>query len=315
MRSLFVAASLMAALCLGSPWTASAQEPERPPTPTPTPEASPPPQAQPRERAVSRAERVREAQDRVVVAEPGQTRRESQPAREAQANERSGRDRREPAAVRENLARENRTGDEGSRRRIPAVETAAPPAAAAASVTDDQGARRGAVRRPPSDSRGGGSAGPRDRAVARTSPPPDRDRGRDRVYVYRDYWGYGSYYDPFSYGGLHLGYLAYSPWGWTPAFYGHPYGYGGGYGGYYQGRGWDVGRVRLKVAPRDAEVYVDGYFAGTVDDFDGVFQALRLDSGGYRIEIRKPGFETLHFDVRVQPDRTITFRGELKANP
>ena len=28
--------------------------------------------------------------------------------------------------------------------------------------------------------------------------------------------------------------------------------------------------------------------------------------------MRKPGFETLHFDVRVQPDRTITFRGEMK---
>ena len=56
------------------------------------------------------------------------------------------------------------------------------------------------------------------------------------------------------------------------------------------------------MTPRDAEVFVDGYYAGTVDDFDGVFQALKLDSGGYKIEIRKPGFETLHFDVRVQPE-------------
>jgi len=69
------------------------------------------------------------------------------------------------------------------------------------------------------------------------------------------------------------------------------------------------------VQPRDAEVYVDGYFAGQVDEFDGVFQALRLDSGAYRIEVRKPGYETLQFDVRVQPGRTITFKGELKATP
>ena len=35
----------------------------------------------------------------------------------------------------------------------------------------------------------------------------------------------------------------------------------------------------------------------------------------YRIEIRKPGFETLQFDVQVQPDRTITYRGELRPTP
>jgi hypothetical protein len=69
------------------------------------------------------------------------------------------------------------------------------------------------------------------------------------------------------------------------------------------------------VKPRDAEVWVDGYYAGSVDDFDGIFQALRLDMGAYRIEVRKPGFETLTFDVRVQPERTITFRGEMKPLP
>jgi hypothetical protein len=155
----------------------------------------------------------------------------------------------------------------------------------------------------------------RDRAVVRTDPPYTSDYyGRyGRVYHYPDYWSYGRYYDPYYYGGFHLGYLAYSPWGWTPAFYGYPYGYGYGYGPVYRAQGYDLGSVKLKVQPRDAEVYVDGYFAGHVDEFDGVFQALRLDSGSYRIEIRKPGYETLHFDVRVQPNRTITFRGELKA--
>jgi hypothetical protein len=62
-------------------------------------------------------------------------------------------------------------------------------------------------------------------------------------------------------------------------------------------------------------VWVDGYYAGNVDDFDGAFQALKLDSGAYRIEIRKPGFETLTFDVRVQPERTITFRGDMRPIP
>src|SRR6185312_3885852 len=34
--------------------------------------------------------------------------------------------------------------------------------------------------------------------------------------------------------------------------------------------------VRIEVSPNDAEVYVDGYYAGIVDDFDGVFQRLRV---------------------------------------
>ena len=129
--------------------------------------------------------------------------------------------------------------------------------------------------------------------------------------MYPDYWSYGGYYAPY-YNAFYLGYLAYSPWGWMPAFYGYPYQYGGGA---YYAQGWDAGRVRLKVKPRDAEVYVDGYFAGQVDDFDGTFQSLRLDGGPHRIEMRKPGFEILTFDVHVQPDRTITYRGGLRPTP
>ena len=83
----------------------------------------------------------------------------------------------------------------------------------------------------------------------------------------------------------------------------------------YGAAGYDIGSVKLKVKPRDAEVFVDGYFAGRVDDFDGALQALKLDSGAHNIEIRKPGFEPLRFDVRAQPERTITFRGEMKAVP
>ena len=33
--------------------------------------------------------------------------------------------------------------------------------------------------------------------------------------------------------------------------------------------------VRLEVTPKEAEVYVDGYYAGIVDDFNGTFQRLR----------------------------------------
>jgi len=68
----------------------------------------------------------------------------------------------------------------------------------------------------------------------------------------------------------------------------------------------------LKIKPREAEVYVDGYFVGVVDNFDGMFQRLHLDSGAHRIEIRAPGYEILDFDVRITPEHTTTYTGELK---
>ncbi len=70
--------------------------------------------------------------------------------------------------------------------------------------------------------------------------------------------------------------------------------------------------MKLKVKPRQAEVFVDGYFAGAVDDYDGTFQRLRLDPGPHRIEIRMDGYEPLLFEVRVQPDKTITYKSAMR---
>ena len=59
--------------------------------------------------------------------------------------------------------------------------------------------------------------------------------------------------------------------------------------------------------------YVDGY-VGVVDDFDGIFQ-LHIDSGPHRIEVHAPGYETLTFDVRITPDHSTTYQGEMKKLP
>ena len=61
-----------------------------------------------------------------------------------------------------------------------------------------------------------------------------------------------------------------------------PYGYG--YGGY---SGQPYGGVRLAVPQRDAEVFVDGNFVGTVDNFDGSTQQANLEAGPHRIEVRQ----------------------------
>jgi hypothetical protein len=108
----------------------------------------------------------------------------------------------------------------------------------------------------------------------------------------------------------------YGAFGSPDPFYG-TYGYGYGAAPYspWQASGYDIGGIRLKVRPRDAQVFVDGYYAGLVDDFDGTFQSLRLEQGGHKIEIHMPGFEDLELDVHVQPGRTITLSEQLRPRP
>jgi len=71
-----------------------------------------------------------------------------------------------------------------------------------------------------------------------------------------------------------------------------------------------LGFLRLRVRPRTADVFVDGAFAGVVDDFGGSSERM-LPAGTHRIEISAPGFEPLTFDVRVPENDTLTFTREL----
>jgi len=171
----------------------------------------------------------------------------------------------------------------------------------------------------------GGDGGTINRG-GRTVVVPDRRRTvivRPNIYnYYRPYnYPYNSYYYPrqyypYGYGAFGLGYFYYNPYRWSPGFY-SSYNYYGGYGGYYgqSYSAFDIGELRLDVSPRDAQVYVDGYYAGIVDDYDGAFQALKLESGAYRIEISAPGYETLAFDVRITPGQRIRYRGDLRRLP
>jgi hypothetical protein len=154
-----------------------------------------------------------------------------------------------------------------------------------------------------------------------TERRPSSFRPGDVYYIYRPYYNpYGFYGSGLGYG---LGYLYYDPF-WYGGFgydpYGYGYGYGGGYGGGYgySGSGGysqtyrDAGSLRLKVKPRDAQVFVDGYFVGVVDSFDGTFQKLTLDGGGHRVEIKADGYEPVQIDVLITPGETVTYKGELQ---
>jgi len=126
------------------------------------------------------------------------------------------------------------------------------------------------------------------------------------VYLARPY-----YYDPFWVSGA---------FGWSPMFYA-PWSLMWATGGYGPYPGWgygsttfNTGGLRLKMKPREAQVFVDGFLAGVVDEFDGVFQSLRLAPGGHKIEVRMDGYETLTLDVHIQPDRTMTITDAMKAS-
>ena len=162
------------------------------------------------------------------------------------------------------------------------------------------------------------------RAVPReAAPPPARTprtnsgggfEGRNRgVFVaprgYNNYYYNPRRYYPYGYGAFGLGYFYYDPYTWYPPSY-YP-GYYGSYSGYYDPFFYDVGELRLIVSPRDADVYVDGYFAGRVNDYDGIFQALKLEAGAHHIQIVAQGYSPLNFDVRIEPNRKITYRGTL----
>jgi hypothetical protein len=68
----------------------------------------------------------------------------------------------------------------------------------------------------------------------------------------------------------------------------------------------------VKIKPREGEVYVDGYYVGLVDEFDGMFQKLHIEPGAHRIEVRAAGFDPLVFEVKISPEHTTTYQGEMK---
>jgi hypothetical protein len=136
-------------------------------------------------------------------------------------------------------------------------------------------------------------------------PPAGRYYGRG-YYGHYPYYGYGH--------GYGYGYWGYPYWGWGFGWgWGWPYWNGPWYPSYpYWGYYDPTPEVRLEVKPREAQVYVDGYFAGVVDDFDGVFQRLRMRPGGHELTLFLKGYRTVtqSIHVAVGQDSKIKFQME-----
>lgn len=110
---------------------------------------------------------------------------------------------------------------------------------------------------------------------------------------YNTFWA--PYYNPF--------------FGWNAWAWGYPGPYPPAvYGPYFKG---DSG-ARIQVTPRETEVYVDGYRAGIVDDFDGFAQRLRVPPGEHTIELYLDGYRPVTQNILFQPGDTYKLRHTME---
>jgi hypothetical protein len=86
-----------------------------------------------------------------------------------------------------------------------------------------------------------------------------------------------------------------------------------GYPGPYGRGAYDLtSSVRLQVTPTTADVFVDGYYAGKVDEFDGTFQRLRVEPGEHEIQLFLPGHRLHSQKVYLQPGNTFKVRHTME---
>lgn len=108
----------------------------------------------------------------------------------------------------------------------------------------------------------------------------------------------GYFYDPF-----------FGPYPWWPRT-AYPYWYFPVYD--------NSADVRLRVEPAQADgaaVYVDGFYAGIVDDFDGVFQSLPLTPGGHTVLLYLEGYRTVRHNFYLSPGSSFTLRATMERLP
>jgi hypothetical protein len=91
-------------------------------------------------------------------------------------------------------------------------------------------------------------------------------------------------------------------WGWYGSYWGpYPYGY---YGAYY---GPSTGAVKFDTKIKDAQVFIDGAFAGTV----GQLKTLHLRPGTYNLELRAPGGMRYAERIYVARGKTLHVNPDL----
>lgn len=107
----------------------------------------------------------------------------------------------------------------------------------------------------------------------------------------------------------YFGHYYYSPFFWDFYGWGYPGPYLPAYYGHYV---TNESTARLQVTPRETEVYVDGYRAGIVDDFDGFAQRLRVVPGEHVIELYLDGHKPVTHTMLFAPGETYRIRHAME---
>lgn len=105
-------------------------------------------------------------------------------------------------------------------------------------------------------------------------------------------------YGPFTYGPY---WPAFGQW------YPYPYPYPPAY--YRRG---DTAEARLEISPRNAQVYLDGYYMGVVNNFDGTFQRLEVPSGDHELVVYLKGYRSYRQRTFFRPGRDYRFKAILE---
>ena len=71
--------------------------------------------------------------------------------------------------------------------------------------------------------------------------------------------------------------------------------------------------VKLKVTPERAAVFVDGNFAGYVQQFSGMGRGMLVSPGAHHIKIALAGYQEFDTDVNLLPKQKVTIKTDLVA--
>jgi hypothetical protein len=124
---------------------------------------------------------------------------------------------------------------------------------------------------------------------------------------YGGYYGPSWWWSPYGYwGGWY--WLGDNYWPYDPHHYGRPY-YERGYRSYGNG---DAGALDLDVSPGRTQVYLDGQYIGTVDQYDGFPTYLWLDQGTYDVVLYLDGYKTLARQMTIRPGMVIDVNDRLE---
>jgi hypothetical protein len=105
------------------------------------------------------------------------------------------------------------------------------------------------------------------------------------------------------YGGRIAVFPSFGYWGWYNPYY---YGYYGPYG-YYPSMYSNLGEIRLKTNVKDADVYINGAYAGKADKLKTMY--VRPDS--YSLEIRAPGQPPVVQKLYVVAGKTVKVQADF----